>query len=113
MENDTVQVYYHPNPEIRSYLTDHTLTKPRLESFASPLMEDPDNLITKLGIAGAQMVRDIMSIPGIAQIRVKPKEVRIRKVPHASWDVMEPEIFRIMNRTVRKSKMRVLKGKNN
>jgi hypothetical protein len=75
-------------------------------------MEDFDDLAVKLGTAGAQMVRDVMSIPGIAQIRVKPKEVRIRKVPHASWDVMEPEIIRIMDRTVRKSKMRILKPKD-
>ncbi|MCF8061742.1 MAG: NifU N-terminal domain-containing protein [Deltaproteobacteria bacterium] len=109
MEDGDVQVYFHPNAEIRSYLTLQSITKPRVEAFAPPLDVDPDGLTAKLGTIGAQTVRELLGVPGVARIRIKPKEVRIQKTGHASWDDMEGDILRIMKRAVRKSRMHVAK----
>lgn len=110
METRDVRVYAHPNTEIRSYLTAHDITRPRVEVFTFPVEGDPDQRVSELGTIGAQTVRELMKIPGLAKIRIKPKEVRIQKVAHASWDDLEEEILRIMARAVRKSRMHLMKG---
>ncbi|MFO7785785.1 MAG: NifU N-terminal domain-containing protein [Thermodesulfobacteriota bacterium] len=109
MEAKDVRVYLHPNAEIRSYLTSNPIMKPQVEAFENPLRELPDHLAAKLGTIGAQAARELLSLSGVAKIRIKPNEVIIRKVPHVSWDDMEEEVLRIMDRAVRKSRMHVMK----
>ena len=109
MEDEDVQVYLHPNAEIRSYLTPHDITKPRVEVFAPPLDVDPSGLAAKLGTIGARAVHELMGVPGVARIRIKPKEVRIQKTARASWETMEEEVLRILRRAVRKSRIHVAK----
>jgi hypothetical protein len=105
MEDQDIRVYLHPNAEIRSYLTAHDITKPRMEVFAPPLDVDPSGLAAKLGTIGAQAVHELLGVPGVARIRIKPKEVRIQKSARASWDDMESDVLRILNRAVRKSRI--------
>ncbi len=109
MAETDVRVYRHPNPEIRSYLTPDIITRPVFETFEPPLKDDSDRLSASLGTIGAQMVLEVLSLPGVAQIRIKPKELRIKKAPHASWDTLEEAILPIVVRAVRKSRIRVLK----
>ncbi len=109
METRDVRVYAHPNTDIRSYLTSEDITRPRVEVFTSAVEGDPDQRISELGTIGAQTVRELMKLPGLAKIRIKPQEVRVQKVPHASWDDLEEEILRIMERAVRKSRMHLMK----
>ncbi len=66
-------------------------------------------MAAKLGTIGAQATRELLSLSGVAKIRIKPNEVIIQKVPHVSWDDIEEEILRIMDRAVRKSRMHVMK----
>lgn len=109
MEATDVRVYFHPNLEIRSYLTSDPIMKPQVEAFEKPLREPPGRLKAKLGIIGGQAVGELLSVSGVTKIRIKPKEVIIHKDPHVSWDDLEDEILCIMNRAVRKSRMHVLK----
>lgn len=109
MEEQDIQIYLHPNPEIRSYLTPDILTRPVFDTYEPPLEELPDGLSARLGTIGAQLVREILSVPGVVQLRIKPKELRIKKGPHASWDELEKALLRIVDRAVRKSRIRVLK----
>ena len=109
MEKPDVRTYTHPNEEIRSYLTTDAITKPRVEAFEPPLLADPPRLVETMGTVGALTVQELLKVPGVAKLRIKPKEVRIQKARDASWSEMEPEILRIMERAVRKSRMRVVK----
>ena len=109
MDEQDIQIYRHPNPEIRSYLTTDMIARPVFDTFEPPFKENPDRLSTRLGMIGAQVVREILSVPGIAQLRIKPKELRIKKEAAASWDDMEEAILRIVDRALRKSRMHVLK----
>lgn len=108
MEANDVRVYFHPNTEIRSYLTPNPIMKPQVEVLENPLREPPGLLAAKLGTIGAQAARELLSVSGVAKIRLKPKEVIIQKVSHVSWDDIEEEILRIMDRAVRKSRMHVM-----
>ena len=109
MDFKGVRVYYHPNTEIRSYLTQDEITNPLYETFENPLNDNYDTLAQRLGTIGARVVQEILALPEVAQIRFKPKEIRVRKTPLAVWDDLEPEILRIVERAVRRSRMRVLK----
>ncbi len=109
METTDVERYVHPNEEFRSYLTSEDISSPCVEAFERPLENDPGRLAATLGTIGAQTVRELLDVPGVVKLRIKPKEVRVQKAPDASWDDMEPEILRIMNRAVRKSRLHVLK----
>ena len=108
MESDAVRVYRHPNTEIRSYLTQDEITRPLYETFENPLNETRDTLAQRLGTIGARVVQEVLALPGVAQIRFKPKEIRVRKTPTTAWDDLEPEILRVVERAVRRSRMRVL-----
>ncbi len=108
MVDEDIRIYLHPNEENRSYLTSHAITKPRVEVFAPPLDVDPGGLAARLGTIGAQAVQELLAVPGVARIRIKPKEVRIQKSARASWDDMESDVLRILKRAVRKSRIRVV-----
>jgi hypothetical protein len=110
METEEVRVYRHPNPEIRSYLMGEDITRPRVEAFQRPLAEDAKELSGRLGTIGAQVVRDVMEIQGVLDIRIKPKELRVRKAPDAEWEAIEGQILRILASAARRKKLRVLKG---
>ncbi len=110
MESQEVRVYRHPNPEIRSYLTNEEITKPRLEAFQRPPGEDPELLAKRLGTIGAQVILELTAVPGVQEVRIKPKEVRIRKAPFASWEAMEDQILRILASAVRRSRLRLLRS---
>ena len=109
MDSEDVRVYHHPNKEIRSYLTQDEITNPLHEAFENPLTEDEDRLAARLGSIGTHVVKEILALSGVAQIRFKPKEIRVRKIPDVTWDDLEPEILRIVERAVRRRRMRVLK----
>lgn len=109
MEAKDVRVYYHPNAEIRSYLTSNPIMKPQVEVLETPFRELPDQLAEKLGTIGAQTARELLTVSGVAKIRIKPNEVIVQKLPHVSWDDMDEKILRIMERAVRKSRMHVMK----
>lgn len=108
METGDIRVYVHPNAEIRSYLTPESITRPRVEVFTPPLERDPERLTAELGTVGAQAVRELLALPGLAGIRIKPKEVRIQKLPQSAWEDLEPDILHILERALRKSRMRLV-----
>ncbi len=107
MEDEDIRIYLHPNAENRSYLTSHAITKPRVEVFAPPLDVDPGDLAARLGTIGARTVQELLAVPGVARVRIKPKEVRIQKTTQASWDDLEGDILRILKRAVRKSRIHI------
>ena len=54
-------------------------------------------------------MREIMAIPGVEEIYIKPKEVRMKKSPSISWDEIEKKIIEILDRALRRKEIRVIK----
>ena len=79
MRGQKVVIYHHPNPEIKSFLTTEEIAPPRVETFKKPLEKNWENALDPLGVIGAQIVKEIMAIPGVMEIRIKPKEIRMKK----------------------------------
>ena len=63
-----------------------------------------------MGLLGAQLVREIMSIPGVKEIYIKPKEIRMKKESGSSWEEIEKAVFKALNRAFRRKEIRVIKG---
>ncbi|MBW2129222.1 MAG: hypothetical protein JRH13_07635 [Deltaproteobacteria bacterium] len=59
MEEESIEVYLHPNPEIRSYLTHRTISPPRVGIFRNPLDEEARGALRTLGEIPARIVMDI------------------------------------------------------
>jgi hypothetical protein len=104
-----VVIYHHPNPEIKSFLTTEEISAPRLEHFKRPLDNDSEGVLGELGLIGAQIVKDIMAIPGVMEIRIKPKEIRMKKERSSSWEDIEGRVLRILNRALRRKQIRAVK----
>ena len=103
-----VKIYDHPNPEIKSFLTQVEISAPRVEKFRTPLKKDREADLNGLGAIGAQIVRDIMKVPGVQEIHMKPKEIRMKKELSSSWQDIEEKILEILERALRKKDMRVV-----
>ena len=109
MADGTINIYRHPNPEIRSFLTQEDLFPPRVVLYKNPLNETADEDFKKMGVFGSQIVRDIMSLPGVKEIRVKPKEIRMKKEESASWEDIEEKVCQILDRALRKKRIKRIK----
>ncbi|WP_028321191.1 hypothetical protein [Desulfatiglans anilini] len=104
-----IEVYRHPNAEIRSYLTQEPISNPVVESFRAPYTPEKTKSLPSLGALGRQIVQEIMTLQGITEIRVKPKEIRIIKAPEASWDRIEGPILRLLASALKRKRLRRVK----
>jgi hypothetical protein len=103
-----IMIYRHPNPEIRSYLTSAEISRYRVEIFTAPIGEGTETQLKILGTIGAHVVREVLGIAGVRQVEIKPRELRVKKNPEASWDPIEPKILHILNTAFRRKSFRVL-----
>ena len=104
-----VTIYHHPNPEIRSFLTTEEISAPRVEIFKSPLTEDAEQIRIRLGRIGAHIVKEIMTMPGVDEIHIKPKEVRLKKALTFAWDDIEEQVVVIIKRALRRKQIRIIR----
>lgn len=111
MGDPEIVIYNHPNPEMKSFLTTVEISAPRLERFKKPFDRDSIDVLKKqLGFIGAQIVKEIMSIPGVKEMSIKPKEVFIRKEISCDWEEIESPVIDILKRGLRRKKFKVVKG---
>jgi len=108
MRDNKVVIYHHPNREIKSFLTPEEIFPLRVEYFKSPLDKDSEETLKSLDAIGAQAVKEIMAIPGVMEIRVKPKEIRMKKEMFFYWEDIEGKVLEILNRAIRRKQIRVV-----
>jgi hypothetical protein len=105
-----ISIYVHPNPEIKSFTTMESISPPRVEYFKNPLNKEKEASLKQLGIIGAQIVKEVMAIPGVDEIRIKPKEIQMKKELNASWDDIEDMVCKILNRALQRKRIKIVKG---
>ena len=106
---ELIKLYHHPNPEIKSFLTMENIYPASVEFFKNPFDEIENKRLQRIGTIASQIVRDIMAVPGVKEIRIKPKEIRMKKEAYASWDEIEEKVFQILSRALRKKKIKRVK----
>lgn len=109
IDDTKVEIYNHPNPQIKSFLTTVELSAPRVEIFKKPLDKNWKDSLKQLPLIGAQIVRDIMGIPGVSEIIIKPKEIRLKKETSSSWEGIEKKVIEILTSALRRKQIKMVK----
>ncbi len=104
-----IEIYIHPNPEIRSFLTNTEISAYRVEKFKKPPEKNWDHTLKQLGVIGAQVAKEILAIHGVNEIHIKPKEIRIKKEISSPWEAIEKKVVEILTRALRKKQIKVVK----
>ena len=104
-----VTIYRHPNPGLRSFFTSEEISSFRVEHFKKPLNRDSEETLKSLGHIGARLVYEIMDIPHIKEIRIKPKEILLKKEESSSWEEIEEKVTAIIYRAFRRKRIKVIK----
>ncbi len=104
-----IEIYLHPNPEIRSFLTNTEISAYRVEKFKKPPEKNWEHTLKQLGVIGAQVAKEILAINDINEIHIKPKEIRIKKETSSSWETIEKKVVEILTRALRKKQIKVVK----
>jgi hypothetical protein len=103
-----IMIYRHPNPEIRSYLTSAEISKYRVERFSVPCEDGLEAQLKTLGTIGAYVVREILAIPGVREVEIKPRELRVKKETSVTWDRIEEKIVHALNTAFRRKAIRAV-----
>ena len=103
-----IMIYRHPNPEIRSYLTSAEISRYRVERFSVPAEDGLEAQLKTLGTIGAYVVREILAIPGVREVEIKPRELRVKKETSVTWDRIEEKIVHALNTAFRRKAIRAV-----
>ncbi len=109
IDDTKVTTYNHPNPEIKSFLTTVELSAPRVEIFKKPFDKKWEDSLNQLPLIGAQIVKNIMEIPGVREIIIKPKEIRIKKEFSSHWEGIEKRVIEILTSGLRRKQIKSVK----
>ena len=58
----------------------------------------------------ARIVKEILALSNVREIRIKPKEIRVKKEEYSSWGDIEDRVSEILNRALRRKKIRLVKS---
>ena len=110
MKEAGVEVYHHPNPHIRSFLTLVEIFAPRVGHFKKRIDKGSKDTCEGLSVLEHQIVKDFMAIPGVEQVTIKPREIRMTKDPSSEWEEIEKKVVQILESAQRRKRMRLVKG---
>lgn len=108
MDDSKIEIYNHPNPEIKSFLTTVELSAHRVKIFKKPLDKNREDSLNQLPLISAQIVKDIMDIPGVREIHIKPKEIRMKKETSSSWEGIEKRVIEILTSALRRKQIKLV-----
>ena len=109
MDDAKIEIYIHPNREIRSFMTPLDIFTPRVDHFKNPLDQASQETLKRLTILEARIVREIMAIPGVEEIYTKPKEIRLKKKPSSSWEDIQEKVITVLKRALRRKQIKVVR----
>jgi hypothetical protein len=109
MAEQDIVIYHHPNTEMKSFLLSQEISAPRVEHLRNPMTAEAQAALKSLGVLGGQVAEDILRIPGVAALQMKPKEVRVKKEVSASWDDIQGKVLEILRRALRRKQMKIVR----
>ena len=109
MDDAKIEIYIHPNREIRSFLTPLDIFGFRVEHFKNPLDQASWEKLKRLSIPEARIVQEIMAVPGVEEVYTKPKEIRMKKKRYSSWEEIQEKVIAVLQRALRKKQIKVVR----
>ena len=107
-KNAGIVIYHHPNREIRSFLNIPEISRYRVDRFTNPAGEAFEAQLKELGTIGAYVVREILAIPGVREVEIKPRELWVKKEAAVSWDGIENRVINVLNTAFRRKEIRLV-----
>jgi len=107
--HDDIVIYKHPNPHIKSFFIPGPIWPPRVEIFRAPLQQSSREKMKNMGNIGAGVVQELLDIPGIIELRTRPREVLLKKDRVTSWEDIVPQALEILRRALRKQQIHLVK----
>jgi hypothetical protein len=109
MDKADIKIYQHPNPELKSFLTPIHIFPPQVHHLKNPLGEPTERALTQLNSVQVQTLKEMMAVPGVKEVYIKPNEIRMKKELSASWQEIETAILKILGRALRRLEIRIVK----
>ena len=110
IDDAKVEIYNHPNPEIKSFLTTVEFSALRVEIFKKQLDKKWEGSLDQLPLIATQIVKDIMATPGVREIIIKPKEILMKKETSSSWEGIEKRVIEIITSALRRKQIKVVQS---
>ena len=108
VNQDDITVYEHPNPQLRSFFISASTLPPRVEVFHKSSLDGSWENMQGLGSIGLRMAKELLEIPGLKELRMRPGEILVKKHRAAAWLDIEPEVRRILQRALRKQQIHLV-----
>jgi hypothetical protein len=108
-DND-IAVYEHPNPHIKSFFIPGPIWPPRVEIFCAPLPQSSREKMKGMGKIGERVIKELLDIPGVIELRTRPREMLLKKDQASSWENIVPQVLKILRRAMRKQKIHLVKS---
>lgn len=96
INNMQVKISRCPNENILNIDLTLEISKSVNETFYRPLGKSSERYLQKIGPIGSQIVRNIMPIPGITEISIKPYELLIGKSNLFCWEKIISRIIYVL-----------------
>jgi Scaffold protein Nfu/NifU N terminal len=107
--HDDIVVYEHPNPHMRSFFISVSIWPPRVEVFHKSSLDTSRDDVKSLGNIGARMAKELLEIPGLRELMMRPGEILVKKDRAVAWQNIEPEVLKILQRALRKYQIHLVK----
>lgn len=95
-----IQVKILPNPNCRMYCVGVRIFSRAPYDFWEALLSKPESIeyLERVGVAGATLVREIMTIVGVYNVGIKPRGLSILKDNAVNWESIEPGVIRALEK---------------
>jgi hypothetical protein len=107
--HDDIVVYEHPNPHMRSFFIGVSFWPPRVEVFHKTPLDTSRENVKSLGNIGVRMAKELLEIPGLRELMMRPGEILVKKDRAVTWQDIEPEVLKIVQRALRKQHIHLVK----
>jgi hypothetical protein len=65
--------------------------------------------VKSLGNIGVRMAKELLEIPGLRELMMRPGEILVKKDRAVTWQDIEPEVLKIVQRALRKQHIHLVK----
>ena len=108
--DDDIVVYEHPNPHIKSFFIPDPIWPARVEVFRALLPQSSREEMKGMGNICEHVVRELLDIPGVIELRTRPREMLLKKDQATSWENIVPQVLKILRRAIRKQQIHLVKS---
>lgn len=102
-----IKVEIFSNLDERLYHTTAEISRDPTNTFWRPLRKDSEKYLNEVGKIGTQLLREVFTLPGIAEITIKPYTLGVVKAGAFDWKDIEPQVIEALKKTFGKTEQEI------